>query len=85
MKQFRSTLERALTEAPYQQLELQLTEPDERDQLRRDVEGWRATLQGLDVQLEAEREQIARRYAEVRPLTFPAALVFVLPAREAGR
>ncbi len=85
VKQFRSTLERALTEAPYQQLELQLTEPDERDQLRRDVEGWRATLQGLDVQLEAEREQIARRYAEVRPLTFPAALVFVLPAREAGR
>lgn len=83
--QFRRTLQRALVDPEHEQLELQLTEPDERAQLRRDVESWRATLEGLDAQRAAEHEQIERRYAEVRALTFPAAVVFVVPAGRAMR
>lgn len=83
VNQFRRTLERALADPDHEQLELQLADPDERAQLRRDVDGWRATLQTLGEQQAAEREQIDRRYQEVRALTFPAAVLLVVPAREA--
>jgi len=78
--QFRRTLQRALVNPEYEQLQLVLSDADERAQLRRDVDTWRATLEGLDGQLAEERDQIERRYAEIRPLTFPAAILFVLPA-----
>lgn len=64
-------------------MELQLEEPDEREQLRRDVQGWRATLARLEDQEREEVGQIERRYSEARSLTFPAAILFVVP--EGGR
>jgi superfamily II DNA or RNA helicase len=78
--QFRRTLEQALVNPEHEQLHLVLSDADERAQLRRDVDAWRATLAGLDGQLADERSQIERRYAEIRPLTFPAAVVLVLPS-----
>ena len=82
---FRQTLERALAEPGWQQMELQLSDPDERSQLRRDVESWRSILERLDSQRDSELAEINRRYADVRALTFPAAVVFVLPGQEAVR
>jgi superfamily II DNA or RNA helicase len=82
---FRQTLERALAEPGWQQMELQLSDPDERSQLRRDVESWRSILERLDSQRDSELAEINRRYADVRTLTFPAAVVFVLPGQEAVR
>jgi hypothetical protein len=82
--QFRRTLQGALRDPDeLRQLELQLEELDEREQLRRDVQGWEATLATLDDQERQEVDQIRRRYAEPRPLTFPAAILFVVP--EPGR
>jgi len=52
---------------------------DERDQLSRDVAGWRSTLENLDAQLAEEKSQIEKRYSDVRPLTFPAAILFAVP------
>lgn len=82
--QFRRTLEKALVDPAYEQLELRLSQADERAQLRRDVEGWRATLEGLDAQRAAEHQQIERRYADIQALTFPAAVVLVVPQEGAG-
>ena len=82
--QFRRTLEGALRDPDdWRQMELQLEEPDEREQLRRDVQGWRATLARLEDQEREEVGQIERRYSEARSLTFPAAILFVVP--EGGR
>ncbi len=80
--QFRRTLERALVDPSVEQLRLRLFQEDERAQLRRDVDTWRSTLEGLEGQRLAEVEQVDRRYSQVRALTFPAALVFVVPSRE---
>ena len=81
LDQFRRTLERALGGSEAEQLELRLDDLEERSQLRRDVDAWRTTLAGLDAQREAEAQQIERRYSEVRALTFPAAILFVVPRR----
>ena len=80
--QFRRTLEGALRDPDdVRQMELQLEEPDELEQLRRDVHGWRATLARLEDQEQEEVGQIERRYSEARALTFPAAILFVVPER----
>jgi superfamily II DNA or RNA helicase len=81
--QFRRTLERALADPGTEQLQLRLYQEDERAQLRRDIDTWRSTLETLEGHRLAEIEQIDRRYADVRALTFPAAIVFVVPPREA--
>ena len=54
---------------------------DERDQLSRDIAGWRSTLENLDTQQAEEKSQIEKRYSDVRPLTFPAAILFAVPAQ----
>jgi superfamily II DNA or RNA helicase len=77
---FRTSLERALAEPAWQQMELQFPDADERAQLRRDVDSWRTILDGLASQRDEELKQINGRYADVRVLTFPAAVVFVLPS-----
>jgi superfamily II DNA or RNA helicase len=81
LDQFRRTLERALGGSEAEQLELRLDDLEERSQLRRDVDAWRTTLAGLDAQREAEAQQVDHRYSEVRALTFPAAILFVVPRR----
>ena len=81
---FRRTLEKALADPTWQQLEIQFTDLDERAQLRRDVDSWRATLESLASQRDLELEVINRRYSNIRALTFPAALVFVLPERNSA-
>jgi hypothetical protein len=76
--QFRDTLEQALA-SQVEPRQYQMFDTDERAQLDRDVEDWRRTLAGLGEQEVAEQQQIERRYSQVRSLTFPAAIVFVVP------
>src|SRR5205807_1086265 len=45
--QFRRTLNRALNDPELQAIQLRLFDEDERSQMRRDVEGWRSTLDSL--------------------------------------
>ncbi len=78
INQFRRTLDRALNDPELQAIQMKLFD-DERSQMRRDVEGWRNTLENLDAQHAAERSQIDQRYSSVRALTFPAAILFVVP------
>ncbi|MHB8687545.1 MAG: DISARM system SNF2-like helicase DrmD [Candidatus Dormibacteraceae bacterium] len=78
VEQFRRTLENALKDTGINALQLRLFD-DERDQLNRDVAGWRSTLENLDAQLAEEKSQIERRYSDVRSLTFPAAILFAVP------
>jgi superfamily II DNA or RNA helicase len=77
--QFRKTLEKALRDEGPQQMALRFDDLEERTQLRRDIETWRSTLDSLDSQEEAEVESIERHYSDVRALTFPAAVLFVVP------
>jgi superfamily II DNA or RNA helicase len=78
VEQFRRTLQNALKDSGIEALQLRLFD-DERDQLSRDVAGWRSTLESLDAQLAEEKSQIEKRYSDVRPLTFPAAILFAVP------
>ena len=78
--QFRRTLQNALKDPGIEALQLRLFD-DERDQLSRDIAGWRSTLENLDTQQAEEKSQIERRYSDVRPLTFPAAILFAVPAQ----
>jgi hypothetical protein len=78
VEQFRRTLQNALKDSGIEARQLRLFD-DERDQLIRDVAGWRSTLENLDAQLAEEKSQIEKRYSDVRPLTFPAAILFAVP------
>jgi superfamily II DNA or RNA helicase len=80
VEQFRRTLQNALKDPDIDAFQLRLFD-DERDQLSRDIAGWRSTLANLDTQEANEKFQIERRYSDVRPLTFPAAILFAVPAR----
>jgi superfamily II DNA or RNA helicase len=60
---------------------------DEREiaQWRRDRENWQARLAGLDTRRDRELARVAARYAEVTPHSFPVAVIFAVPKREAIR
>lgn len=77
--QFRKTLEKALQDQGPQQMLLRFDDVDERNQLRRDIATWRSTLDSLGGQEDGEVERIERHYSDVRALTFPAAILFVVP------
>ncbi|MFF4625265.1 DISARM system SNF2-like helicase DrmD [Nonomuraea jabiensis] len=53
-------------------------------QYRRDRQSWQDRLAQLAVERDRELEVIAARYADPRPHTFPVALIFVVPEREAA-
>lgn len=54
---------------------------DERTQLAADQDPWRARLEALPAERDAEVAAIASRYAAVKVLWFPAAVVHLVPAR----
>ncbi|WP_432106642.1 DISARM system SNF2-like helicase DrmD [Streptomyces sp. AA1529] len=57
----------------------------ERRQYEDDRRRWHERLDGLPAERERELAAIAARYREPRPHLFPAAVVFVIPAKEARR
>lgn len=57
----------------------------ERRQFEDDRRRWQERLEGLPVERERELAAIAARYREPRSHLFPAAVVFVIPAKEARR
>ncbi|MGI8682436.1 MAG: hypothetical protein ACR2JO_10000 [Mycobacteriales bacterium] len=65
-----------------QQLSFADLETNERKQLAADEEAWQQRLDALPAEREAELAAVTRRYASVRVLWFPAAVVHLVPARE---
>ena len=57
----------------------------ERRQFEEDRRRWQHRLEGLPAERERELAAIAARYREPRSHLFPAAVVFVVPAKEARR
>lgn len=64
-----------------QQLSFADLELDERQQLTADRAAWQERLDSLPFEREQELAVIAARYGEVRFLTFPAAIVHLVPSR----
>jgi superfamily II DNA or RNA helicase len=60
---------------------------DEREiaQWRRDRENWETRLRELDARRDRELARVEARYAEVTPHSFPVAVIFAVPKREAVR
>lgn len=60
---------------------------DEREiaQWRRDRQSWQERLDQLEGRRDREIERIADRYRDVRPHSFPVAVIFAVPRREATR
>jgi hypothetical protein len=54
-------------------------EVDEREQFRRDVDALRRRLDNIPAEIEREQDAIRRRYADLVPRLFPAAVTFLLP------
>lgn len=85
---FRGTLEgtlRAAEDAKRAGEDLLFQLPEEKQQRDRDLERVRTRLSHLDGELQAEREAVERRYREVKPHTFVAALVFALTPEDAEK
>ena len=75
----RRTLTEALAEPAHVQLRLDELDVPERRQLDSDRAAWRARLEGIDGERERERATVQRRYGGVRELTFPVAVLLVVP------
>jgi len=60
---------------------------DEREiaQFRRDRQTWQERLDRLEASRDTELEHVAARYRDIRPHSFPVAVIFVVPRREAIR
>jgi hypothetical protein len=91
LDQFAATLRDALTDddaeaegAFFSRTEASKTR-DELVQYRRDRQSWRDRLRGLDAVRERELAAVADRYRDPRPHSFPVAVIFVVPRREATR
>jgi hypothetical protein len=54
-------------------------------QFRRDREKWQEKLRGLDAARDYELRRVAARYGDIRRHSFPVAVIFVVPRREATR
>lgn len=85
---FRNTLESTLAaaeEARRSGEEMLFQLPEEKQQRDRDLTRIRTRLSHLDDELRVEREAIERRYRDVQPHTFVAALVFALTPEDAEK
>jgi superfamily II DNA or RNA helicase len=78
-EQLRSTLTAALDAPDAVQLSLDGLDPAERAQAERDRRAWSDRLADLDANRDRELDQVARRYADVRELVFPFAVVLGVP------
>jgi hypothetical protein len=77
----RRTLETALEEPGPIQLSFDELGQEDRQQLERDRQAWKARLEGLDGERERELAAISRRYARVRTLVFLFAVTVCVPGR----
>ena len=54
-------------------------------QFRRDRDKWQEKLASLDGNRNRELQRVAARYRDIRRHSFPVAVIFVVPRREAVR
>lgn len=86
MAQFAGSLRRALADDSEDgQLQLELTDPREQAQWRRDQRSRRERLDQLPHQRDREVEAIEARYRDPAAHLFPVAVLFVVPRSEAAR
>jgi hypothetical protein len=64
---------------------LDITDADERAQLRRDQNSWRQRLDRLAGEREAQLARISARYGSQQPHLFPMCVVYVVPRPEVIR
>jgi hypothetical protein len=67
-----------------QQMFLPGFEPEERNQMRKDIEALRMRLARIPEERELEKAAIEKRYAGLTDRTFPVAVVFIVPESQMG-
>ncbi len=77
--QLRQTLRSALEGPGHVQLRLDDLDAPERTQVERDRQAWRSRLDAIDVDRDAELTALTARFADVRELVFPFAVVLAVP------
>ncbi len=77
LEDLRRTIESELREPGPEQLAL--FSPDEREQLRRDIDALRRRVATIPDDIDRETDAIRRRYADPGPRLFPAAVTFLVP------
>jgi len=59
-------------------------EPEERNQIRKDIEALKTRLDRIPEERELEKAAIEKRYAELTDRTFPVAVIFLVPESQMG-
>jgi hypothetical protein len=54
-------------------------EPEERTQIRKDIEALQSRLERIPEEKELEKQAIEKRYSDLVDRTFPVAVVFLVP------
>lgn len=79
LKELEQAIKSELDEPEAVQLELFST--DEKDQLNRNMDALRRRLHEIPNEIEAEQEQIRKRFADPQPRMFPVAVTFLVPEK----
>ena len=90
VERFAATLRKALAEGESEEGALFSVaegrgDDQEMAQFRRDREKWQEKLRGLDAARDYELKRVGARYRDIRRHSFPVAVIFVVPRREAVR
>jgi superfamily II DNA or RNA helicase len=88
-QRFEATLRDALAHGDAEDALFSQAEAEKSDkelaQYRRDRQAFQDRLAGLDGERDRELDKVAARYRNTKPHTFPVAVIFVVPTREAIR
>jgi hypothetical protein len=86
LEQFAATLRTQLDKGDEQDALFSAVEAQSKDEIaqyHRDRRSWEERLRRLEGERDLELEQVAARYADPQPHSFPVAVIFVVPQREA--
>lgn len=81
LEELARTISAELTEPEYQQLELELFGPVEREQYDRNVAALRHRLAQIPAEIEQEKGMIEARFANPQARLFPVAVTFLVPEK----
>ncbi|MGG1940442.1 DISARM system SNF2-like helicase DrmD [Paenibacillus polymyxa] len=85
LEDLEKSIKKELKDQGPEQIEMQLWPEDQRNQLRRDIDALKERLDRIPNEKKSEKLAIEKRYENLVDLTFPVAVIFLVPESEIGR
>lgn len=85
LEDLEKSIKKELSDQGPEQIEMQLWPEEQKNQLRRDIDALKERLNRIPNEKKSEKFAIEKRYENLVDLTFPVAVIFLVPESELGR